>query len=432
MSKIYITGHRNPDLDSVCAALAYANLKNAVDPKNEYIAVRCGHLNEAIKGALSSFGIIPPAYMRDCFPKVSDVMMKSEHRLDVNDRLDALAMNYKATNPSAVPVFNGQKFYGLLSIDDMAAWLLKEIGKKGALDTVPFIHDVIGEQAATVQANELFEDVKQKLTTSGFRGIAVFDGNKYVGYVTRRCFLKMPKYNFILVDHNEPRQSIRGIEDANIIEIIDHHRIDSVKTDLPVFIDAEPLGSTCTIIYQLFNRHLIPITKEIATVLLLGILSDTLILKSPTTATFDIVAANKLAEICHTDIQSFGMKIFSNVKGLEDRDPIEAITSDFKVYENKSVKVGIGQCEVTSLHSLSSYQQKYLDALDSVREKQNLSWAVLMITDIIREKSVLLSTDCSFAGHLPYATNDNRTFDMPGVMSRKKQLLPEILNTIEM
>ena len=119
----------------------------------------------------------------------------------------------------------------------------------------PAISTIMGKQGRKLQVTDLFDDAKEELSTSKLRGLSVFDGNVFVGYVTRRCFLHKPSYNVILVDHNEVGQSIKGIEEASVVEIIDHHRLDALKTSLPIFIDAEPLGSTCTIVYQQFLRH---------------------------------------------------------------------------------------------------------------------------------------------------------------------------------
>ena len=244
--------------------------------------------------------------------------------------------------------------------------------------------------------------------------------------------MKAPKYNVILVDHNEPRQSIKGIEEANIVEIIDHHRIDAVKTDVPIYIDAAPLGSTCTIVYQLFLRHNVTPDEMTAKTLLTGILSDTVILKSPTTTYIDQVSAKALAAVCKVNLEEFGLFMFSNTQGLKTREPQEAIASDFKTYSEKGVTLGIGQCEVTTLHDLSEYAQEYLENLEQIRARNGLDWAVLMITDILKEHSVLLCTEHRLNGHLQYHLMENQIYDMPNVLSRKKQLLPELLNVIDM
>ncbi len=424
---IYISGHRNPDLDSLCSAYAYAVLKNQVDPQHHYIAIRCGHLSDSAKKIFANLEISAPPYRSNIFPMVSDVVLTSGEHIQADALLSDLADSYSDANPSAIPIFEGNHFYGLLSIDDISDWMMKKLAEHKKIDEVPKIRDLMREQEAPIMADEMFEEAKAKLSSSKKRGLAVVGEDGYVGYVTRRCFLKVPKHNLILVDHNEPRQSIMGVETANIVEIIDHHRLDAVKTDLPIFIDAEPLGSTCTIVYQQYRMHGIVPDEITAKVLLTGMISDTLILRSPTTTAIDVKAAHELAEICKVDLQEFGLSMYSCMEGLKNRSPEDAIGSDFKMYNEKGVKFGIGQCEVTTLHDLPDYKEIYLSKLDEFRQKNGLDWAVLMITDVLKEDSVLLVTDYKANRNLQYQQHSNRIYDMPGVMSRKKQLLPAVL-----
>ena len=228
-----------------------------------------------------------------------------------------------------------------------------------------------------------------------------------------------------MVDHNEPAQSIKGIETANVIEIIDHHRLDAVSTNVPIFIDAEPLGSTCTIIYQQFIRHGIMPDPQAAKIMLTGIIADTLILRSPTTTVQDISTVEMLARLAKVQsVQEFGEKLFSITDNLAIQEAEPTILSDFKKYESSGVKMGVGQCEVTTLGNVSDYAERYLEALEKIKENQGLDWTLLMITDVLKEKSVLLATDSRLNRDLPYARIRKQIYNMPGVMSRKKQLLP--------
>lgn len=428
--KIYITGHRNPDLDSLCGAYAYAKLKNMVDPENEYIAVRCGHITESSKKIFGMIGVSAPVYKKDIFPKVEDVYLKSDTHVQVEEPLSIISHNYSDETPSVIPVFDGQDFYGLLSVEDIIHWVMADLSDNGKIDEVPKIKDIMREQEPGLWSLELFDEAKTKLLNSKKRGLAVYFDDKYVGYVTRRCFLKAPRHKLILIDHNEPRQSIMGIETADVVEIIDHHRLDSVKTELPIYIDAEPLGSACTIVYRQFLAHGVEPDALTAKVILTGIISDTLILRSPTTTAIDVDAANKLSALAGVDLQEYGLSMFSCIEGLKNRDPQEAINSDFKIYDEKDVKFGIGQCEVTTLHDLSEYCETYAQMLEAIRQKNALDWALLMITDVIKENSILISTDYKFKKNLRYKPVSKDAFDMPGVMSRKKQLLPEILSVL--
>lgn len=432
MSKVYVTGHKNPDLDTICSAYAYAALKNILNPENEYEAVRCGHLSESCKKILKAMKIKVPPYMPDVFPKVSDVCLSSTIKFDINDPMTKVAKAYKDTNPSVMPVFEGKEFVGLLSVDDITAWYMKELQGESIDTNVPRIGDLMREQEEPLQATDLFEEAKISLSTSVKRGLAVFDGEKYIGFVTRRCFLKAPRYNVILMDHNEPKQSIKGIETANIIEIIDHHRLDALKTNLPIFIDAEPVGSTCTIVYELYVRNKLEPSEDVARALLTGMMADTLILKSPTTTAVDEMAAGALAKICKVDINEFGTEMFSHMESLSTVNPEKAVLSDFKRYTEKGTNIGIGQCEATTLNDLENYKDKFIEALEDVRTKNGLDWAVVMITDVMKENSVLITTDYRAVKYLPFQKLEEKVLDMPGVMSRKKQLLPEMIYALGM
>jgi manganese-dependent inorganic pyrophosphatase len=430
MGTIYVTGHRNPDLDSVCSAYGYAGLMNMQDMDNTYIPVRCGHLSDSTRSILEQLDIEIPVYKSDVYPRVKDVMLNTDHLINADDPLTTVAAIYEKNNPSAIPVYDKDEFYGLLTVDDITNWTMRELSQSNKITEIPKVKEIMTAQEEKVTSEELFDEARSILQKSSKRGLAVYDDDRYVGFVTRRCFLRSPRNNVILVDHNEPGQSIRGIETANIVGIIDHHRLDAIKTSQPIFICSEPLGSTCTIVYQQFIRNNRTPESVMAKVLLTGILSDTLILKSPTTTGEDTVAAHVLASICKVDLEEYGLSMFSRVGGLKDREPRSAISADFKTYSENGVKIGIGQCEVTTLNDLKDYSAEYLEALNEIRTLKGLDWAVLMITDVIHEHSALICTDHRANKHLPYSPFDKNIYDMPNVMSRKKQLLPEIIHAV--
>lgn len=534
-NEVYITGHRNPDMDSLCSAYAYAVLKGSIDRIHEYKAVRCGHLSDSVKGQIAILGIEAPPYMRDVHPKVGDVMRTGEASLDCNAPIFDLINFYDKARPSAVAVFDGSVFKGLLSIDDITSWFLEDnangcplykfksenLGKvmpghylkgedkkyefhaviKGDVNDIdnpsesiavipygkneegqkslaraiamnvpaivltgmnaeenlsiedyegivyasqvgmaesirrlrmaPSVNDIMGPQGPILQVDDFFDVAKEQLSSSKLRGLAVFEEGKYVGFVTRRCFLKKPKYNVILVDHNEPEQSIRGIETAEIKEIIDHHRLDAPKTDLPIFIDSEPLGSTCTIIYQLYLRNNVVPDKITSKVLLAGILTDTIILRSPTTTGLDIWSAERLAPMSGVEnLEEFGRSLFTNVGSLATREPEIVISSDFKTYKEGNISLGIGQCEVQTLQDVKEYKDDYLAALEKIKRLNHLDWVMLMITDVLKGQSVLLSTDYALESKFSYEKLFDHVYDIQDTLSRKKQLLPELIHII--
>lgn len=430
MSKIYITGHRNPDMDSLCSAYAYADLKNQIDKDNEYIAVRIGNLTKSIQKFFEGIGAEPPVYKNHIYPTVKDVILEPGEKIDVNMPLVKLSKFYNEVNPSSYPIYDGDKFLGLLSVDDIAIWLMQKLEKNDKIDSKTLIKDVLKIREDKFEATDMFEDGKAIMIKSKLRGFPVYDDNKYLGYVTRRCFLEAPKHNVILVDHNEASQSIKGLETANIVEIIDHHRLGALKTILPIYMDIEPLGSTCTIVYQQYLKHNMKPNETVAKVLLAGLISDTVILKSPTTTKTDIDTASDLTKLAKVDLNEFAEKMFSSMGGLTSDVANEKIESDFKIYAENGVSVGIGQCEVVTLRDLDNYKEAYLKTLDEVRQKNSLNWAMLMITDVIKETSVLLTTDFKLNKNIQYKKLETNIYDMPGVLSRKKQLLPDILSII--
>ena len=430
MSIIYITGHRNPDMDSLCSAYAYANLKNQIDKENEYIPVRIGSLTKSIQKFFDGIGAEAPIYKNHIYPTVKDVILKQNEKIDVNMPLTELANYYNEENPSSYPIYDKDEFVALLSVDDIALWFMHNIDKMGKVDKVPLIKDIIKKREERFDATDLLEDDKVIMTKSKLRGYPVYEDNKYIGYVTRRCFLDAPKHNVILVDHNEASQSIKGLETANIVEIIDHHRLGALKTILPIYLDIEPLGSTCTIVYKQFMKYNIKPSETVAKVLLAGLISDTVILKSPTTTKTDIEVAEDLTRLANVNLNEFAEKMFSSMGGLTADVANEKIESDFKIYAENGISVGIGQCEVVTLRDINNYKDAYLKTLDEVRMKNSLDWAMLMITDVIKETSVLLTTDFKLNKNIQYRKIENNVYDMPGVLSRKKQLLPDILSLI--
>ena len=273
--------------------------------------------------------------------------------------------------------------------------------------------------------------LKKKLSESERRGMSVYEKGKWTGFVTRRCFLDKPHQRLILVDHNEAAQSVTGVEEAEIVEIIDHHRLAAPRMRNPIYISSEPLGSTCTIVYEQYRKWEVDIDAVTARVLLSGLLADTVILKSPTTTAFDIHVAGKLARIAGLDIQEYGNRLFSDDLGLAAQDPKAVIASDMKRYKEKNISFAISQVEVTNLTEIKQIKDKYLEALENERKALELDWAMLLITDVISETSVLLSTDFYELSRLPYERVSKGVYSLPDVLSRKKQLLPEILSMLD-
>jgi manganese-dependent inorganic pyrophosphatase len=295
------------------------------------------------------------------------------------------------------------------------------------------IKNLIPDHIPKLQADDLFDDALAALMNSGLRGLPVFDDHTFIGTVTRRCFIKRPKKEVILVDHNEIAQSVNGIEDAQIIEIIDHHRLAAEKTRYPIYIASVPVGSTCTIIYQHFLRYGIDIERPVALLLLSGIMSDTVILKSPTAAADDHRAVEALCRIAGiADYREYGAQMFSRTTVLTEADPRELVESDFKKYNEFDCTFGIGQVEVGTLADVEEVRDSLLKVLEEVRQAHGLDWTMLLVTDVVKEMSVLLTTPFPSAEqNLIYKKESEGQFSLPHILSRKKQLLPEILRVLE-
>lgn len=546
MSTIYITGHRNPDMDSVTAAVTYAYLKNRTDRENTYIPVRCGHMNAGTKSFFEGEHLKAPIHLRDAFIHIDKIYTPVKMYIDVNDPIYKITSMFQSPKmrTSIIPVFENGKYFSLLSVDAISRWFLKEnygthrplynfrqdtwegilrgdfikktnddtitaslmvaamdvarfeeklirVASKGVnivvimsarkeyldiaikhnvsaivivgsrkheieelnfdrfngtvfhsnLDTAETIRllrlscsikSVLTEEYPKVHDGELFDEVRRTITQSELRGFPVFNADEeFLGYVSRRNFLEKPDMKFILVDHNESEQSIPGIEEATILEIVDHHRIAMQKTKNPIYVFAEPLGSTNTIIYQLYKRWHVPIPLDIAKVMLAGILSDTVALRSPTTTIQDKKAVEKLLQIVGTDLDTISTKLFSGVESLNNMDARKTILADFKQYDEQGVKFGIGQCEVNSLREISSDTlARFKTTLEDVSAGRGLKWSMLLITDLLSSSSILLSSKYPRADELPWEKISDYVYDLPEVLSRKKQLLPEVLKVL--
>ena len=545
MEKIFVCGHKNPDMDSVCSAWAYANLENQINQnKNKiYIASRCGNLNESTKEVFNKLNIDPPSFVKDVRTRVSSVLVRPKISIDYEAPVYELMNIFSKYDLSVVPVTKKGEYLGLLSIDDVNRYFLRDASnekpyynlnidridkvlkgkflKKGVStnqklqitvaamsftefknvfdkisdDNLPLlvvgdriepilegiyrqvpiiiltkisdkinrlvdfnlfngsiflsethtnetlrllrlctpVKDLMEANPPHITINTLFDEGKNILLNSHLRGIPVFDENEFKGFVTRRCFIEKPKTKIVMVDHNESDQGMPGIEEADIVGIIDHHRFNASKTTNPIYIYSAPLGSTCTLVAQLYERYGVEITKEVARVLISGLISDTVILKSPTTTAED----KRIAEIlCKaggiSNLKEYGENMFASGISISKQDPRKVIEGDFKVYKERGLKVGIGQCEVTTLKDIDEYRERYLSILEEVKRSNGLDWALFMITNVVKENSIMLTTGLDTVEYkFIYEKQSERTFFLPNVLSRKKQLLPEVIRVLD-
>ncbi|MDC7218541.1 MAG: putative manganese-dependent inorganic diphosphatase [Spirochaetales bacterium] len=542
MDKIYITGHKNPDMDSICAAWCYGVLKNKIDPSHNYVPIRCGNLNKQTKAVLENLNVEPPRLVKDIAPQVQDVAKRNIITLEENDPILTAIKELDEKTISLIPVFkNGNDFAGILTINEVTGFLLadngegrprynflidnfsrvlpgyfyrrgksrefnamlmtgvmpfdvsveriKELGQDKPLlvmglredllqyavdhqfpaivitgmheeQTVPVdlanyegtiyisqtdtaetirllrlsapLKNIIDTDPPRLESSASFDRARDELLKSSLRGLPVFTGDNFEGVVTRRCFIERPRRRLILVDHNELSQSVNGADQADILEIHDHHRLGTIKTRHPIFCNSRPVGSTCTIVFEQFIMNGVEPDKTTALLLLSGILSDTVILKSPTTTETDRRTVEKLCERAGVDYKVYGEQMFSQGLTLKKQKPEDLIFTDYKEYTEQGFSIGIGQLEVLNLDEVSDVKEDLLSCLEKSKKAKNKDWLMLLITNVTNGNSLLLTSAFPRGEeNLLYEKREENLYNLPGILSRKKQLLPEILRVLE-
>ncbi len=279
----------------------------------------------------------------------------------------------------------------------------------------------------TVAPDDLVESIKFKAAASA--GLIVLDGSGVMqGVITKTDILKPSGLNLVLVDHNELSQAVDGAEKVNIVEVVDHHRIGNFTCPLPIPFICEPVGSTSTLVAELFRRTGAPLKKEIAGLLLSGVLSDTVILKSPTTTARDKEIVGWLEERSGLDHMVLGKEIFGSTASLKSRGPEAVVGGDFKVFETKGRKFGIGQVETIGFDEFREEALKLSAELVKARDGKELKLSALLVTDITQGTSLLLAVgDKEVLYKLDYPKLGEGVYELRNVISRKKQVVPHIL-----
>jgi len=269
----------------------------------------------------------------------------------------------------------------------------------------------------------------------------VDENGLYLGVARQRDVLNPPRLKIILVDHNEPRQALAALEEAELLEILDHHRLGNSSTHQPIRFTVDIVGSTSTLVSELTAEAGLSVPPALAGALLAGLLADTLILTSPTTTPRDKDAAQRLSRwafvggspLTGETIETYGKAVLNAGAGLSNRVPKDVVSNDIKPYEAGGFKFAVAQAEVTDLMQLSEYLDPLLKALNDLRDKRGLDFAMLMITDVVRGTSRLIVSSSAppILDDLPYPPLPDGTRDAVGVVSRKKQLLPVVLGLLE-
>ncbi|MBN8655363.1 MAG: DHH family phosphoesterase [Anaerolineae bacterium] len=443
--QIYVVGHINPDTDSIASAMGYAWLLRERDGLNT-IAARAGALNAQTSWVLKTLGLESPYLLTDASPRFDSVMQRLDS-LRPNAQLGS-AWTLASRTGGLAPVVNEDGTpYGIISGMSLFKYFSNTLGPRPGDTTVREMMSAECKDAADTsvpkyQANAHIRDSLNRILRDEIDDYWVVDEHgHYLGIARQRNLLNPPRLKIILVDHNEPRQSIAALDEAELLEILDHHRLGNPYTHQPIRFTVDVVGSTSTLVTEQTAEAGLSAPPAIAGALLSGLLSDTLILTSPTTTERDKAAAERLARwafvggspLTGETIESYGKAILSAGAGLSNRKPEEVVSTDIKPFEGGGFKFAVAQAEVTDIMQLSEHLAPLTKALDDLRDKRGLDFAMLLVTDVVRGTSRLIVTSNAppILADLPYPPMPDGTRDAAGVVSRKKQLLPAVLGMLE-
>ena len=449
---ILVVGHKNPDNDAICAAIGYAWLKNELAAREAedgeeppvYVPARLGPLPPESAGVLDKWGIPVPMIINNLYARVSDVMTYNPICIHAGSKIIEAGRTLRKHNVQALVVTNEDGTYkGLVSTRmianryisatdvletegasemSVAADLIASLDQK--VDTI-MEHSIL-----TFAADARLDESVADLMNQPFREAVVLDDDNIpIGIVTRSDIAVHPHRKVILVDHNEIRQAANGIEDAEVVEIIDHHRIGDVSTITPIKFLNMPVGSSATIVTLEAQRLGVDIPKHIAAALLSAIMTDTVVLKSPTATPTDKLVVDYLAGILGVDPTEFGIEVFSFRGGDDDMPIDELVSADSKEFPLGDGTVLIAQHETTNLDLVMGREKEMRDYMRGLIESKGYDCVLLMVTDIIAEGSQFICEGNRRIVNRAFnieCTGDGGTW-MPGVLSRKKQVAARIL-----
>ena len=543
--KVVVIGHRNPDTDSICSAIAYAELKNRTstlvcEPR------RAGKMNQETEFVLKKFGVTPPRMCTDVNPKIRDVdyrempgipgstSLRRAWKIMRDQQIDTLSITSadnelegiitvkdlatanmdvfdtavlaksRTSYKNILETLNGTMVVGnadavcttghikigtatpemlessvekgdivilsnryesqLCAIEKEASLLIICNGAKVGR-TIQRIADETGVAIMTTPvdtyaAGKLISqcapisyymtrdnilkftlvtpvaDVLRVMAKVRHRYFPILDEDgKYCGMVSRRNVIALRKRRIILVDHNEATQAVEGFDQAEILEIIDHHRIGSLETSGPVYFRNQPVGCTATIITQMYDENGVDIPPQIAGLLLAAILSDTLAFRSPTCTPVDENAAKRLAKIAGVGIEEFSTEMFEAGEKLDGKTPEEVFLQDFKVFMCGDIRFGVAQGSYMTRKNLQAAQALLQPYLEEARNKQNVEDLYMLLTDVPKEESVVICTGRYAAEVLSNGFESRPAADgswtLPGVVSRKKQFIPAMMSAYQ-
>ena len=542
-SKVYVVGHKNPDTDSICSAIAYAELKRKITG-DEYVAKRAGQINEETHYVLQKFGVTAPALLNNVKLQVKDMDIRNIEGADPNISIKDIWDQMHERDTKTMPILKDGELIGLVSTSDIAksymeifdnsvlseaktpykniiktldgtiitgsangyftkgkvtvaasdTYMMEEVIKKDDLvivgnrkhaqscaididcsclvicnnaeisdevirkaedqsiliistphdtftvarlinQSIPVKHFMSKGELCTFRMSDYVDDVKETMIEKKFRDFPIVDRHGYFkGFISRRRLMTLSKKQVILVDHNEKSQAVDGLEEAEIVEIIDHHRLGNIETMGPIFFRNQPVGCTATIITQMYEEEGVEITPTIAGLLCSAIVSDTLLFRSPTCTKLDESVAKRLAKIAEIDLEELAMEMFNAGSSLKGKSAEEICFQDFKQFKVNDIVFGVGQINSMNQEELHEVKELLKPHLPKVMRKNGLSMVFFLLTDILKESSELL---CCGAGARKCI---QEAYDIPeesekvllkGVVSRKKQLIPALVATLQ-
>ncbi len=447
MSKTFVVGHINPDTDTVASAIGYAWLLRERDEDDTVEAARAGTLNPQTAWVLKHLNIDAPRLVTDASPRFDAVLRRLDTSNPDDPLRDAWAIASRTGGVAPVVEEDGRPF-GLITGGSIFAYFGEIIGahskrqemKISEILDVP-CRDVCNMDVPQFKAKgSIRNSINRLLRYEGDNFFVVDDNGVYKGVCRQRDALNPPRLKIVMVDHNEARQAVGHLEEAELIEILDHHRLGNPTTHVPIRFTVDIVGSTSTLVSEKIEEVGLSAPPRIAGVLLAGLLSDTLILTSPTTTDRDKAAAKRLARWAFVlggplqgeTIQSYGEQILSAGAGLATREPLEIVNADLKLYDGGSYRFSVSQVEVTDLRQLPKHLDKLNAALEETRSQKAVDFSMLLVTDVVRGSSqLLIVNEPAELTEIPYPRQPDGTREAKGIVSRKKQLLPTVLGLLE-
>ena len=538
---IYVIGHRNPDTDSICSAVGYAHLKQAMGVNA--VAARAGKVNKETKFALEYFHVEQPLLIPDLYPRVKDIAMDCKIVVRQHDTLRNLGEVLRENDLRSIPVTDSTGILvGIVSVSDLAKRYFQELGMTNLSDMRVRYRDIIratdsnvlvaGEESETIKGQiriaagsvetihklikendivlvgdrrtetilacihqgiaclivtgdgrvpaealeaaetrgifvlstpydtytvarlinqcvpvrrimhdnpvcfkplDLLSDIKGTMEETNFRNYPVLENGRIVGLVSRDRLVVSEPAQVILVDHNERNQAVEGIEEAKIIEIIDHHRFGGISTSEPIYTHAEPVGCTATIVSNMHWQNDIDIPPSIAGLLLSAIISDTVLFKSPTCTPKDKKAAERLADIANVDLNAYGLEMLKAGSSIGNMSPMEIVRNDLKEFTIGAYRVIVSQTSVMDTKEIMAKEDELLAAMKTICDTEGFDLSLVMITDILEEATYLLFTGSprTLIGEAFRKDTSGTHLYLPGVMSRKKQIIPPLSEAVK-